>query len=863
MVSLEVAGTPWRATWRSAEDATPTAGAAPPAANPFGVVWILLLWQTAAVIVQVLGMYLARHGEAGFAPLVSAFAIAITFASALRVLIGEQLSRAARNAAVICLGVVTAVQWRLSDPLQLTGLDEQLHLRTLHDIVLSHSLFQPHPQLAVSARYPGLETVTVLLHQLGLPLMVAAVAVVLAARVALVVTLCDAVEHFTGSPRAGGLAVAAYGVSAQFVFFNSQFAYQTLALPLALAAVAFIARARSADNPRALFFGATVCLLAVAMTHHVTSFLTAAFLAVWAAAQRGSPAKRRVFYGAVIATVTTTMWAMVQWSLLRAYLGPIADDMATQVTGGFHRTPFHDEAGEVEPMWERLVMLYYAVALTAVVSRLMLISARSILRRRRSRARSEPLLDVVDVSEPGNVHTVPRWGPAADTESGREAPNLRGQTKRRLPAGFTAYFSSLKRSPHGDSSWEPSLFLVLMAATIPVMFAARIMPNWGALGDRLLTFLYLPLSALIAEGAVRWSRGLSPSNEAQRNQLKLLRRVVIVLATGVFVGGHLMGSGPDWARLPGPYLVSADGRSMDAETLAAVRWAVDGIPVGSRLAADRVSSVMLSAQARAWPVNHAEDLFMPPLYFDDQWGVNDVKIVRTLQLRYLYVDRRFSNSLPHLGSYFYHGETPAPVKLTRAELTKFDNVDGLRAVYRHGPIVIYDTKALGVKTVSDIWYGEARPLSVPVQLLIGVLAGLALVITARTRARPFIIDQAKKFQRAAGPSLTYAAGLAAVCLTTVMLLMAHIWLGPTVFLSATVVVLLLNRRWFTALLKNAAAKLRWKWFIACLAIAVPFAAAIAESIVDAYPGDVANVQSILDDPSAVHVSAQQPEGANP
>ena len=148
--------------------------------------------------------------RAGFAPVVSAGAIGLTFASALRVLTDAQLSRAARNAAVVCLGVVTAVQWRVSDPLLFTGLDEQLHLRTLRDILLSHSLFQPHPQLAVSSRYPGLEAVTVLFHQLGLPVMVAAVAVVLAARLALVLALCDAVEHLTGSPRAGGLAVAAY-----------------------------------------------------------------------------------------------------------------------------------------------------------------------------------------------------------------------------------------------------------------------------------------------------------------------------------------------------------------------------------------------------------------------------------------------------------------------------------------------------------------------------------------------------------------------------------------------------------------------------------------------------------------------------
>jgi hypothetical protein len=829
MVSVEVAGTPSRATPIEPDDATP-------APSPFAVVWILLLWQTAGLVFQVLAMYMARHGVTGLAPVVSACAIAITFASALRVLTDVELSRAARNAAVVCLGVVTAVQWRASDPLLFTGLDEQLHMRTLRDIVLSHSLFQPHPQLAVSSRYPGLESVTAFLHQLGLPVMVAAVAVVVAARVALVLALCDAVEHLTGSHRAGGLAVAAYAVSAQFIFFNSQFAYQTLALPLALAAVALIARARWVDNPGPLFFGATVCLLAVAMTHHVTSFLTAAFLAVWAVAQRGRPARRRVFYGALIATVTTTMWAMVQWSLLRAYLGPIADDMATEVTGGLHRTPFQDYSGEVEPVWERLLMLYYAIAVTSVVSSLMLISARSILRRRRSGARCEPARDVGDVRGPRNA-----------------------QTMLRLPIEFTACFSILKRSPRCDSQrWEPPLLLVLMAAMIPLLFAARVMPSWGALGDRFLTFLFLPLSVLIADGAVRWSRGLPQLNIPQRRrQFELFRRVVVLLATGVFVGGHLMGSGPDWARLPGRYLVAADGRSMDAETLAAVRWAVDGLPAGSRIGADRVTSVLLASQAGSWPVMQARDMPLPELYFADKWGAQELKIVRRLHLQYLYVDRRFANEIPHLGSYFYKGETPLPQRLTRAELTKFDNIAGVHAVYRHGPIVIYDTSGLGVPELRGIWYGETHPIDIPRQLLIGLLAGLALAAVARTRARFFIIDKAKSLHGSVGPSLTYAVGLGALCLTSVVMLLAHLWLGPTVFLSAAVVVLLVYRRWFRSLLRNGAAKLRWRWFIACVVIAIPVAAAIAESALDAYPGDVTNVRSILDDPSAVHVPAQK------
>src|SRR5271166_1192054 len=286
---------------------------------PSTAIRVLLLCQAGALVTQVLAMYMATRGAGAAAAFVSVCGFALVFASALWALTHPQLTRALRNTAVVCLGVTPAVLRWLPNPLLFTDFNEQLHMRTLRDIVLSHGLFQPHPLLGVSPRYPGLESVAALFHQLGLPVMVAAMAVVLVARLALVSVLCDAVEHLTGNPRAGGLAVAVYAVSAQFVTFNSQFASQTLALPLALAAVAFIARARWAADPRALFGGATVCLLAVAVTDYVTSWLAAAAFVFWAIAQRGRQARRRVFCGAVVAVAATTVWAMIQWSLLREY----------------------------------------------------------------------------------------------------------------------------------------------------------------------------------------------------------------------------------------------------------------------------------------------------------------------------------------------------------------------------------------------------------------------------------------------------------------------------------------------------------------------------------------------------------------
>ena len=202
-----------------------------------------------------------------------------------------------------------------------------------------------------------------------------------------------------------------------------------------------------------------------------------------------------------------------------------------------------------------------------------------------------------------------------------------------------------------------------------------------------------------------------------------------------------MGSGPAWIRLPGPYLVGADRRSMDPETLAAVRWARDELPPGRLIGGDRVSSVLLGSQAGLFPVMNNTVLGVPSLYFADEWGQPQSESVRGLHLRYLYVDRRLADHRPHFGLYFYVGETSGHSQLTRAELAKFDNVPGIWTLYRHGPISIYDLGGLydpSGLNVPEFRIGWARPkipdIGVPIQLAIGLLSGFALALVARSSA---------------------------------------------------------------------------------------------------------------------------------
>ena len=132
------------------------------------------------------------------------------------------------------------------------------------------------------------------------------------------------------------------------------------------------------------------------------------------------------------------------------------------------------------------------------------------------------------------------------------------------------------------------VLLGFLDLAFPITAAAHISPSVGELGNRASTFLFLPLAlscSLIIERHPRVTRRRAKWNRPIRPA------AVIALICGtavIYLGGVLLGSNPDWIRLPGPYLVSADSRSQDPETLAAVDWAATHLPPGSTVTADRV-----------------------------------------------------------------------------------------------------------------------------------------------------------------------------------------------------------------------------------------------------------------------------------
>lgn len=762
----------------------------------------LMAWQFLALAGQVWAVHLARTGNPGTAEILSTASMGLMYGSVVWVMTRAKLSRVSRNMAIACLAVTPTLMSRATDPLLFTGFDEQLHMRTLADIIASHQLFQPNPVLEISPRYPGLETVTVVLNELGLPPMVAALTVILVARLVLVFVLADAVELLTESSRAGGLAVAVYALSPQFVWFNSQFSYQTLSLPLALGAISLIGRARHSPTPLPLFGGATVCLMGVALTHHLTSFLTVAFLVVWTLAERG-PARIRVAYGAMAALSATVLWAIVQRSTLEQYFGPMLDDLVSELSGGVRRQTFHDSAGTATPLIDKVLLLAYAGALTMTVMALFFLT----------------------------LH----W------------------QRRRL---------------HDLHYWNPQLLVLGLSLAIPVLLAARIVPKGVEIFTRSSSFLFLPLSFVVVNYLGRldwWHMGRLPHRppqeygpEPKRHDL-LWHVLATVLASVVFLGGYVLGSGPAWARLPGSYMPAADSRSMDAETLAAVKWADEALPPGSRIAADRVSSVLLAAEADLWPVYEGVNgVKTADIYVPFVWGSEETDDANALKVRYLYVDRRMADSPPPYGTYFDGGEENKGKQFASEQLTKFDRVPGIKLLYRHGPVSIYDLKGLGLTEYRNGWVDPTpvfRPLD---QAAVGLIVGLFIAWVMGSRFWPPIVGQAARLRRAFGTADLAAVLLAATGLVSAALLLLHVWLTPLLVLCAVAVPVLVYPRRAVATVRYATRYVTARGVLITAVLLIPLTAIIGFAVYDAAGQDIVGVQHILDDPDAVHIA---PDGS--
>ena len=236
---------------------------------------------------------------------------------------------------------------------------------------------------------------------------------------------------------------------------------------------------------------------------------------------------------------------------------------------------------------------------------------------------------------------------------------------------------------------------VMVALGYLVVLGSRLSSGSEEVGGRMSTFVFFGMAVLI--GA--WFASRRP---------RLRMALVLPIASLCFLGSMILGSGPDWSYVPGPYLPAADQRSVDASTIAAAQWAAQHLPPGSPVAADRDEAALLAAIGHLSPVSEGDgSVNVGPLYFDRTWGTYDIALVRQAHIRYLVVDSRLASGPPAYGSYFEPGETNGVERLHAAQLDKFAAVPGFVKLYTNGPITIYDlSRILGERPLEGT--GDVR-----------------------------------------------------------------------------------------------------------------------------------------------------------
>ena len=575
-------------------------------------------------------------------------------------LISPTASRFERISLLCVVGICLYLLKVMYNPLNFFTYDEFLHWRTAQDLARSGHLFAVNALLAVSPDYPGLEIVTNELSSLsGLNIFYAGVTVVGAARIVMILSLFMLNEQIMKSARMAAIATMIYMCNEHFIFFDAQFAYESLALPLATFMMfALIDHETLYINGRWLTLIAWIILVAVVVTHHMTDFIFDGFLILWA-----------------LISITPSL----HFSLRR---------LKERIAGGKNvskKRKDRDVSLRTAPIPQPSLVLTALVGVVLSVAYVVLI-AHSVTEYISSflTAAFNELAQVLLGSSKARQLFVDYGGDPTPLWQRAISLSSIGLITVSLPFGLYCLWQRYRSNALACTFGIVSLFYPLT----PVFH----LTNSGSdITARTATFLFIPLSCILAIFLTQfWLARL----------LRWKQTTLITCAiTVVFLGGLIIGAGPPWSLLPGgPYFVSADAHSIEPQGVQTAIWARSYLGPDNRIATDRTNQILMSTYGdeRIVP-GQLDNIDMSPIFFSSHLGPNELAILKRAKVRYLVVDLRMAFAYPKFGFYFGPYEPDAfhhiaPIDLEA--LTKFSTIPQINRVYDSGDIVIYDIGGL-------------------------------------------------------------------------------------------------------------------------------------------------------------------------
>jgi hypothetical protein len=327
----------------------------------------------------------SRSGESGY--LLFWAGLALILLPSAGVLLLSARGRETRLAVALGFGLALYLAKVVYEPATFTFHDEFAHYRNASNLLASGHLFGYNPLIRATGYYPGLAVATdAIVGLTGLSVYASGLILIGCARLTLVAALFGVTDEILESPRAAGVAVVVYAANPNFLYWDVQYGYESLALPLALLAVYFLAR-RPGGQPAGRT--ATACSLAAALavvaTHHLSAWILAAALLAWAAAgwlrrrysrPSAASARGREFLPVLPAAVTASTalaWVVAVAPITIGYIGPVLARAGQQGLELIieHRTSraLFANTGQAAtaPRWEDAVAIAATLAILAVI----------------------------------------------------------------------------------------------------------------------------------------------------------------------------------------------------------------------------------------------------------------------------------------------------------------------------------------------------------------------------------------------------------------------------------------------------------------------------------------------------------------
>ncbi|MBS2964718.1 hypothetical protein KGA66_16795 [Actinocrinis puniceicyclus] len=578
----------------------------------------------------------SRSGASGGYPLFWA-GLALIFAPSAGVLLLSRRGRAARLAVALGFGLALYLAKVVYEPTAFTFHDEFAHYRNAANLLSSGRLFGYNPLIRATGYYPGLAVATDALARLtGLSVYTSGLILIGCARLTLVGALYLLVDELLGSARAAGVAVLVYAAGPNFLYWDAQYGYESLALPLAVLALFFLARRGGRAPGAPALLCALAAGLAVVATHHITAWVLAVLLAAWAAAVRSrrrqssdvastepdaapgtaAAAQYAPTLPATVTTGTAVAWLLAVAPITLGYIGPVVARAAVQ---GFQlivelhtsRTLFANTGqAATAPAWERVA---------AVAGTLVILAALPVTLYRGRRTGLPVIVKLLTWSSLAWVALLP----LRFTAGGQETAN---RSSEFLYVGIAVCFALLLEPLLASSRWRRVSALGIVA----VLFVGGVSVSW---------------------------------NYSQR------------LAS-------------DYRLTNGSALVTPDDRAL-------AQWMLATLGPGHRVATDDQTGLALGSLGRQDVLASAEDgsrtwlIFYPPSVTGDVLAE-----IRRSAVEYVVVQRdvldlptgvtRFDDSEP---AQYYDSPLPA------ASLSKFDSSPLFREIYAAGSVRLYQVVA--------------------------------------------------------------------------------------------------------------------------------------------------------------------------